>query len=110
MSTIKYFSGAVELVYIRSLENKKFADKFPGIIGRRFDGYAKLVGYAAGATKDGQELPVDRIVEFKSNARFHECDARCLNASGKIMRCECSCGGKNHGRGASISKPGPFAQ
>lgn len=44
-------------------------------------------------------LPVERVIEYKSNPSRHECDARCLNADGKIMRCECSCGGKNHGRG-----------
>ena len=41
-----------------------------------------------------------RKVEYKSFASKHECDARCINATGLIMKCECSCGGKNHGRGS----------
>lgn len=42
-----------------------------------------------------------RVVEFKSFPSRHECDARCMNATGRTMKCECSCGGKNHGRGSS---------
>jgi hypothetical protein len=41
-----------------------------------------------------------RKVEYKSHASKHECDARCFNATGRIMKCECACGGKNHGKGA----------
>ena len=41
-----------------------------------------------------------RVVERKRNPSLHECDARCLNATGRTMQCECSCGGKNHGKGA----------
>ncbi len=40
-----------------------------------------------------------RVVQFKSNPSRHECDARCMNATGRTMQCECSCGGKNHGKG-----------
>ena len=47
-------------------------------------------------------VKVTRQVEFKQNASRHECDARCMNATGLVMKCECSCGGKNHGRGAFI--------
>lgn len=46
--------------------------------------------------------PVERAVEFKSSPSMHECDARCMNATGRIMKCECSCGGKNHGRASFI--------
>lgn len=45
-------------------------------------------------------LRCTRVVERKSNPSLHACDARCIGATGKIMRCECSCGGKNHGKGA----------
>jgi hypothetical protein len=48
----------------------------------------------------GQWVQVTRTVEMKSNPTRHECDARCINASGRTMKCECSCGGKNHGAGA----------
>lgn len=40
-----------------------------------------------------------RVVVRKSNPSMHECDARCMNATGRTMQCECSCGGKNHGKG-----------
>jgi hypothetical protein len=45
---------------------------------------------------------VERSVEYKTNPSRHECDARCMNANGRTMKCECSCGGKNHGRGMFI--------
>lgn len=41
----------------------------------------------------------ERVVNYKSFASKHECDARCINASGRTMNCECACGGKNHGKG-----------
>ncbi len=47
-----------------------------------------------------QWVQCNRMVEYKNNASRHECDARCLNATGRIMKCECSCGGKNHGKGS----------
>jgi hypothetical protein len=43
---------------------------------------------------------VTRVVEFKSSPSRHECDDRCLQATGRTMKCECACGGKNHGRAA----------
>lgn len=95
MATMKYFSGDVELIYIHPMLNAKFAVMFPGVRGIRYDGYYMCVGYAHGATKDGNELPVTRKIEFKSNPSLHKCDARCQNAKGRI--CECSCGGKYHG-------------
>lgn len=52
-------------------------------------GYVKGTGW----------VKVDRKVEYKSNPSRHICDARCMNATGKNMICECSCGGKNHGKG-----------
>jgi hypothetical protein len=39
-----------------------------------------------------------RKVEYKSNPSRHACDSRCTHATGKVMKCECSCGGHNHGR------------
>lgn len=55
-----------------------------------------------GLAPNGERLQAQRVVEFKRFPSRHECDARCLNATGRIMKCECSCGGKNHGRGSSI--------
>lgn len=46
----------------------------------------------------GQVHVCTRKIEYKANPTKHPCDARCVHATGKIMRCECSCGGKNHGR------------
>lgn len=93
----KYFSGETELVGIRGLDNAKFAAQFPGVTGRRFDSFQRLVGY--GPDRNTM-FAVERTVNFKSNPSRHECDARCFNATGRTMNCECSCGGKNHGRGA----------
>lgn len=47
----------------------------------------------------GQWVQCNRKVEYKANPSRHECDARCMNATGRTMKCECACGGKNHGRG-----------
>lgn len=44
-------------------------------------------------------VKIERVVEYKAFASKHVCDARCMQATGKIMKCECSCGGKNHGKG-----------
>ena len=52
-----------------------------------------------GRGPDGQKLQATRRIEFKSQPSRHECDDRCIHATGRVMKCECSCGGKNHGRG-----------
>lgn len=49
--------------------------------------------------ESNQWIKINRVVNYKSNPSRHECDARCINASGRAMNCECSCGGKNHGKG-----------
>jgi hypothetical protein len=53
-----------------------------------------------GTSPDGERVVISRRVELKSNPSRHECNGACINASGRVMRCECACGGKNHGRGA----------
>jgi hypothetical protein len=45
-------------------------------------------------------IKIDRVIEYKQFASKHECDDRCMHATGKVMRCECACGGKNHGKGS----------
>lgn len=55
-----------------------------------------LCGYIAGRGW----TRITRTVTMKANPSRHECDARCMNASGRTMNCECSCGGANHGKGA----------
>jgi hypothetical protein len=91
------FNGrTIELNGVFSMDNAKFAVAFPGIKGRRYDSFSRMVGCAAGSR---EVLPVTRVIEYKSFASKHVCDSRCLNAAGRIMKCECSCGGKNHGAG-----------
>jgi hypothetical protein len=102
MANVKHYSDfngeTVELSgHIGAMDNAKFAAAFPGVKGRFYDSFAKQVGYAAGSR---EPLPVTRVVTFKSNPSRHECDARCINATGRVMNCECKCGGKNHGKGA----------
>lgn len=97
MARVIYFNGELELTGIHGMRNVDFAGRFPLVVGKRFDSFSRLVGYAAGSKT---ALPVERVVEFKSSPSPHKCDDRCINAAGKIMRCECSCGGKNHGSGA----------
>lgn len=93
----KYFNGEIELKGIGGMAKAKFAAAFPGVSGLRMDSFDMLVGYADGSRVP---LPVERRVHYKSFPSKHECDARCMNASGRTMNCECSCGGKNHGRGS----------
>ena len=109
MAKVLYFNGETELKGVTGMDNAEFASRFPGVKGRKYDGYSKWVGRPVGAVErfiPGQGwdksdlLPVERVITFKSNPSLHECDARCMNATGRTMNCECSCGGKNHGRGA----------
>jgi hypothetical protein len=53
---------------------------------------------------NGAWIKVNRSVEYKRFASKHVCDARCVNATGRIMKCECSCGGKNHGKGGFLAE------
>lgn len=99
MATFKYFRGEVELVQITNMDRARFAALFPGVKGLRCDGYSFWVG----RTTTGELQPVERRIEMRAFPSLHTCDARCLNAQGKIMRCECSCEGRNHGRGAFTS-------
>ena len=106
MANFKYFSDfngtTTELVYVSQMRNEEFARRFPGVKGMRVDGFSKRVGYAAGATKDGQELPMTRAIEYKRNPSLHVCNAKCMG--GKVNgTCECQCGGKNHGAGMFTS-------
>lgn len=100
MATMKYFSDynneTVELVAISNMRIAEFESRFPSIKGKRCDSFSKWVGYAAGSR---EPLPVMRTIKYKSHPSKHECDARCMHAKGKTMNCECSCGGKNHGKG-----------
>lgn len=50
----------------------------------------------------GQWVQCNRMIEYKANPSRHDCDARCMFARGRTMTCECSCGGKNHGKGGAF--------
>lgn len=117
MATFKYFSDlngtSVELTHLDAMDNKAFEAKFPGIKGYKYDGYRMRTGQpvdftpvfdraAQRWTRDTR--PVTRVIQYKSNPSKHICDARCMNATGKTMQCECSCGGKNHGKGFSCEE------
>ena len=101
MARIKYFSdtaaGTVELVNVGLIDSAKFATMFPGVTGVR-NGSDRFIGQAKGG--DFTWLPATRSVTYMSFPSRHECDARCTGATGRIMRCECACGGKNHGKAA----------
>jgi len=88
MNRTKYFAGEKELFGVREIDGKLFGfgskEELFFVAGHGWQGYTA----------------VERKVEYKSFPSKHECDARCMNATGRIMKCECSCGGKNHGRGS----------
>ena len=68
-----------------------------GARGIRYIGSKTTLGF------DGSTwIKVTRKIEMKSFPSKHECDARCMYATGLIMKCECQCGGKNHGKGAAL--------
>lgn len=90
MATIKHFAGTQQLQGVHERNGKLF-----GYVSK------EDLFFVAGQGWQGYTA-VERKVEYKSNPSKHECDARCLNATGLVMKCECSCGGKNHGRGFAI--------
>lgn len=92
MANIKYFNGDNELFGVHERNGKMF-------------GYVSKsdLFFVEGKGWQGYSL-VERRIEYKSNPSKHICDARCLNATGRIMKCECSCGGKNHGKGGFVAE------
>jgi hypothetical protein len=46
----------------------------------------------------GSVHQAERKIERPGHVSNHKCDARCEGATGH--RCECSCGGRNHGKAA----------
>lgn len=51
-----------------------------------------------GTAPDGSRITAQRAIEFKRHPKLHKCDDRCVHARGH--KCECSCGGANHGKAA----------
>jgi hypothetical protein len=97
MANIKYFSDvtgqAEALTAPHGMNNAEFVARWPGVRGIRYDGYQMLVGHVGGTV-----LPVTRQIEYKAQPSRHECNAKCLNGKHN-GKCECQCGGKNHGAG-----------
>ena len=97
MATMKYFNGETEIFHPYGMKNAEFAARFPGVTGIRYDSFTRMVAVPAGA-RWSEAIPVERRISYKSNPSKHVCDARCMGAKPN-GNCECSCGGKNHGRG-----------
>lgn len=92
---MRYFSDTGEqLINPYGMDNAEFANRFPGIVGRRSDSFSRFVGYLPNSN---EIRPIVRMIDYKKNPSLHKCDARCQHAKGH--KCECSCGGKNHGAG-----------
>jgi hypothetical protein len=86
---IKYFAGDIELTSVR-YDGAQAWGVNPANPPTFDRAAAKWVGY----------VRAERKVEIKRNPSRHACDDRCVNATGRVMRCECACNGRNHGRGA----------
>jgi hypothetical protein len=91
MANFRYFNGENQLEGVHQKKDGKFygyvsKDDLYFVPGEGWKGY----------------VVAEREIEYKKNPSRHECDARCMNATGLIMKCECKCGGKNHGRGNFI--------
>jgi hypothetical protein len=91
MANFKHFAGDAQLQGVFERNGRMFGyvnkDDLYFVAGEGWKGYTA----------------VERTVQYKSNPSRHECDARCVNATGRIMKCECSCGGKNHGKGSFMA-------
>lgn len=98
MAAFRYFSDfngeTIAITDIHGLDNAKFAELFTGVNGKRSDSFQRFVGKDA----TGRLLPLTRSIERPGHSSNHKCDARCQNARGH--KCECACGGHNHGKGA----------
>ena len=89
MAKTLYFNGLIELKGVHHDGRK--------LVGEPID---YIAVYVQGEGWKHNYLPANRVINYKSNPSRHNCDARCMNATGRTMNCECACGGKNHGRGA----------
>lgn len=113
MANFRYFNALTELTQCYPITAKEFAERFPGEqAGYKYGSYP-LIGRPADveitqdmkrADVDALYVPVERAIEYKKNPSLHKCDARCQNATGRIMKCECQCGGRFHGIGFSAEE------
>lgn len=105
MARIAYFADLATgetLEFTERRERNGGQDRYGNPTYRTIPARVAYVGRELFGYIDGQRegFLITRKVEMKAQPTRHACDARCLNATGKVMKCECSCGGKNHGRGA----------
>lgn len=113
MANYRYFNALTELTKVYPIDLKEFKERFPeAVVGAKHGSYP-LIGRPANVeiTQDMKRadvaalyVPVERVIEYKKNPSLHKCDARCQNATGRIMKCECRCGGKYHGVGFSAEE------
>jgi hypothetical protein len=96
MTNFKYFNGETQLVPASVFFDSK-TRKFYGTP----EGF-KPYWIEAEKRWERGTIVAERSIQYKSNPSCHECDDRCLNATGRAMKCECACGGKNHGRGRFV--------
>lgn len=80
------------------MNNKIFAETFPGVKGCKYDRYG-LDKFVGKHPVTGAIIPVTRNISYSLHPSKHKCDNRCMNAKGH--NCECICGGENHGKGFS---------
>ena len=113
MANFRYFNALTELTKCYPITGAEFAERFPDEkVGAKHGSYP-LIGRPADVeiTQDMKRadvealyVPVERVIEYKKNPSLHKCDARCQNATGRIMKCECRCGGRFHGVGFSAEE------
>lgn len=99
MAKTKYFNGETELK----------PNSIHSPTNRRKDMVGEPVDFVPTFDRAAQRwvhnyVPVERVINYSLRPSKHECDARCMNAKGRTMNCECACGGKNHGRGGFIAE------
>jgi hypothetical protein len=86
------------------VETKAITNKYGrkvNILGRVINGFFRPASedfecFACGAWRWNGK----RVQGFVTD---HKCDDRCTEAKG--IRCECACGGKNHGKGLLVCLP-----
>ena len=95
--TYRYFAGDRRLTRVRH-------DGSRSTRPAAFSGFPEGVEpeYIPGEGWTGGLVRADRVIRYKANPSRHECDSRCMNATGRTMTCECACGGRNHGRGRAV--------
>lgn len=91
---VRYFDeNKNEITHIRPMKNAEVQKRFGRVYGLRYDSFNIVVSC------DPEPRIAVRKVDYKTRApSLHKCNAKCLNGK-PGGKCECSCGGKNHGAG-----------